>query len=116
MSNAALAIIAAECRQVVEQTEGTEAKIRAAFKETRSSMYSDPDLLIRGALGAVMLNIGPEHPDHKRIVDELDFIRKANAAMAAMMNGLECEMPTIPAGQELLGIMLMWREATNPKA
>lgn len=93
---------------------GVENKIKAAMQGVieKNWMDTDDDSMMRAALAAVLLDVGRDSDDGKRIVASMDSLRKLSALLAAAQAGLSVSLndDDMPP-DNLLPLIPMWHEA-----
>ena len=109
-------LVSSECEEAIgDETDVTEM-LRKAFKSAKHHwMVIDPDPQMRGALNAVLIKMGEQHPDRQRLVEEIELLSKFNAWLIACQLGVANTdtMPSLPhEGWKGFGINQLWKEVT----
>lgn len=99
-------------RPKIADIEGTEAKLKEAMRiaEDACFMSHEEDSFFKAAVGAVLLEIGVDHPDHHNIEAELKMLQGLAAASAGVPVDFCALIDEMPSGVEPLGLTKMWRE------
>ena len=88
--------------------EGTvEEKLREAMRHVDEIWFTiEDDLLFRCAVGAVLVEVGADSEDGKRITDELKFLRYMAAGAGESMGAwIQSHDP-----ESVIGLMKIWKE------
>lgn len=117
MSDAFVAIIAAECKDAVAAANSLEDKARAAMKVAKGSWLTlDQDVQFRGAVGALLIHYGLASPEYERIAAELSSLRKLSAILQAAEVGLSVNLTDADLPKhEPIGLLRMWQEILSRK-
>lgn len=107
-------IIHAEASTAIASAETLEEKFRAAFKKAGDYwMSTNPDIRFKGGIGAVLISIGSDHPEHERICIELEQLKILNAMLSGVPVNFDA-IPEPPEGHKPIGITKIWKEV-NPQ-
>lgn len=110
--NTSVWLVSAECEHAIGDEKDTAQMLSRAFKAARNHwMVLDDDPQLRGALNAVLIKMGDEHPDRKRLETEIDMLSKLNAFLTAAQSGLSVDVPEPPDEYEPIGVMKLWHAA-----
>lgn len=90
MNDPILAINASIGLEASKEVAGLENKIKASMRAVIKGDFlgADDDGLLRAAVGGVLLDVGTESEDGKRIRDTLTMLRKLGALLHAAREGL----------------------------
>lgn len=105
----------------VKEAVGLENKIKAAMKAVirENWMDTNDDSMMRAALAAVLLDVGQDSDDGKRLVKEIDLLKRMNALLTMNQQGIPMTLETAFSGIDLdevnkeprLALLHMWKEA-----
>ncbi len=101
-------------------TSSLEDKIRAAMKCTKnhwmlSQMGKNEGRELRAAVAGVVLHLGMEHPDSKRIIAEYQALAKSGAVLEALQRGVPVDWNAVLAQAEddakiePVGLLTIWK-------
>ena len=104
-------------RPKIADIDGTEAKLREAMRiaEDECFMSHLEDSFFKAAVGAVLLEIGIEHPDAHNIAAEMKMLQGLTAASAGVPVDFCALIDEMPSGSEPLGLTKLWRERKGGK-
>lgn len=106
----ASSLIEASVRERLAAAETLEDKFKVAFTEASDYwMSADDDVRFKGGIGAVMLHVGTDSPEYKRITIELEQLKTLEAAMSGIPVDWE-QAPQLPDDFEVIGIIKLWKE------
>ncbi len=99
-------------RPKIVDIDGTEAKLKEAMRiaEDACFMSHEEDNFFKAAVGAVLLEIGTDHPDHRNLEAELKMMAGLHAAVGGVPVDFAALISEMPDDVEPLGRMKMWRE------
>ncbi len=99
-------------RPKIADIEGTEAKLREAMRiaEDECFMSHLEDSFFKAAVGAVLLELGPGHPDFRNIEHEMKMLQALGAAAGGIPVDFAAMFDEQPEGVEPLGLTKLWRE------
>jgi len=99
-------------RPKIADIEGTKAKLKEAMRvaEDACFMSYEEDNIFKAAVGAVLQDIGIDHPDFRNIEAELKMLQSLNAAVAGVPVDFAALVDEMPGDVEPLGLTKMWRE------
>lgn len=105
-------IAMAEACTPVKAVDGIEAKFRAAAHVTRGHwLCTNQDEQFRAAVGAVMVDYGPNTPEFERLAVEMKSIQTLNAIFTAAQSGPSVNITDdLPEG-EPIGLLNIWQES-----
>lgn len=116
MNMAVISINAQLAKSDVAEAVGLENKIKAGMRAVirENWMDTNDDSMMRAALAAVLLDVGQDSEDGKRLLRTMDGLRKLSAMLTAAKAGLsvnleESDLPK--EGDEPLPIIGWWHEA-----
>lgn len=118
MSDAGLAIIAAECKSACANEPDFEQRCRKAMKAVADSHWMFPgpsheDLRYRGAVGAVLMS--PETTDEEK--ERIKYTLSMQRALSAAMSGVPVNMESVlREGIEPAPLVAWWHESKSEKA
>ena len=103
-------LIEAAVREDLQVCKDVTSMFRLAFKDASEYLMStDDDVRFKGGIGAVMLHLGTDHPEYKRIEIELEQLKTLSAAMSGIPVDW-AQTPTMPDDFEAIGIVKLWKE------
>lgn len=99
MSDVGLSIIGTECKEACKGEPDLEKRIRKAMKVVAKGhwLFSDDDLLLRGALAGVLLAPETTEEEKTRLTKTLEGLR----ALSAMMSGVPVDLDAIAEQQKI---------------
>lgn len=98
----------------VKEAVGIEDKIKAGMRAVirENWMDTDDDSMMRAALAAVLMDVGRDSDDGKRILASMDSLRKLSAMLTAAQAGLSINLTDDDMPPDnLLPLIPMWHEA-----
>lgn len=115
MSDVMLMLVVSECQDAVKNCAngGFEDKLRAAMTAAKDHwMVLDKDTQFQGAVAAVLLHYGKDSEEGKRLVYEINAIRKISAILNAAQAGVSVNLHDVGDKEkcEPVGLMKMWWE------
>ncbi len=101
--------------QALAECETVKGKFRVAFGEAKNYWGStDDEVRFGGGVGAVMLDLGQEHPMYEKIERELEMLRDLSAAISGVPVDMEAAFNKLGQDDdEPIGIMGIWMEVKN---
>jgi len=113
-----IGLVSASCESAIGDERNTEQMLRKAFAEAKDHfMVTNTDSQLKGALNAVLLKMGEEHPDRKRLEFEITMLGKLSALLHAAQAGLSVSMPETvePPTEDYrpIGVMRLWHEVKS---
>lgn len=101
-------------------TSSIEDRLRAAMKVTKNhwmltQLGKNEGRELRAAVAGVLLHLGMEHPDSKRIIAEHNALAKAGAVLEALQRGVPVDMTAVvdqaeaDAAFEHIGLLAIWK-------
>jgi len=118
MNLAVMSINAQLAARAVKEAVGLEAKIKAGMRAVieQNFMDTNEDSMMQAALAAVLLDVGQDSEDSKRLTHSIDAVRKLSAFLTAAQAGLyvslESALPDANAAP--LPLIAWWHEAKTP--
>lgn len=110
--NLSIGLVSAECEHAIGDERDTVQMLSKAFKAAKNHfMIMEPDPQFKGALNAVLVKMGDEHPDKERLTTEIKLLGQFSAWFQAIRSGLSASPPEPPEGFEAIGIRKIWDEA-----
>lgn len=110
--NTSIRLVSIECEAAIGDERDAKAMLEKAFKAAKNHwMILDPDPQLKGALNAVLIKMGDDHPDKQRLETDIRLLGQFNALLQAAQAGLSPDVPEIPEGHESFGIMNLWHQA-----
>ena len=97
-----------------------EDKLKAAMKITKDhwllvQMGPNQGRQMRAAIAGVVLHLGMEHPDSKRIIAEHQALVKAGSVLEALQRGVRVDLEAMAEEQENeekfepIGLLTIWK-------
>lgn len=121
MNMAVISINAQLAAEDVKAAVGLENKIKAAMKAVilKNWMDTNDDSMMRAALAAVLLDVGKDSAEGKRLLQEIDILKRMNALLTMNQQGIPMTMDTAFSGIDIeevskgprLPLLAMWKEA-----
>ena len=120
MNEADIMIVAHEAKTAADGASTLADKIHAAFKGASNHwMVLDKDRQFRGGIAGILMSLGEAHPDYKRVLHEVEQMKKLNAILVAAQAGLSINMDSLDAGEEEqyepAGLMKIWKEYNHDR-
>ena len=107
-----ISLVSHECEGAIGDERDAAKMLSLAFKAAKNHwMVLDMDPQLKGALNAVLVKMGEEHPDRQRLETDIRLLGQLNAWLQAAQAGLSASPPEIPDGHESFGIMGLWHVA-----
>lgn len=78
-------------------------------------MCTDAELQLTAAIGATLVELGPDHPDYEVVVTEFKAIRAVNAGLQAMLSGVKIDLDSIQMPDNAFGILDLWNTVIEDK-
>ena len=99
-------------RPKIADIEGTEAKLREAMRIAEDACFMShlEESFFKAAVGAVLLELGPEHPDFRNIEHEMKMLQGLSAAASGIPVDFVAMFDEQPGGVKPLGLTKLWRE------
>lgn len=110
--NLSIGLVSVECESAIGDERDAVQMLTKAFKAAKHHwMVLEPDPQFKGALNAVLVKMGEEHPDKERLTTEIRLLSQFGAWLQAVQQGLSASPPEMPEGFEGIGIRKLWDEA-----
>jgi hypothetical protein len=105
-------LVSIDCEHEIGDEKDTVQMLRKAFAAAKHHfMITEADPQFKGALNAVLVKMGDEHPDRQRLETEIGLLGKFNAFLRAAQAGLNPDIPEVPEGFEAFDLNKLWTEA-----
>jgi hypothetical protein len=107
-----ISMISMECEAAIGDEKDAKEMLRKAFKAARHHwMVLDQGPQFSGALNAVLVKMGDDHPEQERLRTEVKLLSQFNSFLQAAQAGLNPDVPEVPEGFEAFGIRKLFDEA-----
>jgi len=106
-----IGLVSHDCESAIGDERDTVQMLTKAFKAAKNHwMVLDSEPQFGGALNAVLVKMGQDHPDKQRLTTEIELLGKFNAFLRAAQMGLSPDVPEVPEGFQAFGIRKLWEE------
>jgi hypothetical protein len=117
-NDASISIVATEARAAMPKDGTMEAKAEAAMRSAANHwMVLDPELQLKGALGALLLEYPEASPEGTRLRAELKAMQKLSAIIQASRAGIPINLESIAAEPtpdfERIGLADIWQRISK---
>lgn len=109
-----ISLVSHECESAIGDERDTLQMLQKSFKAAKGHwMVLEEEPQFAGALNAVLVKMGAEHPDRERLETEITLLSRFGAFLKAAQAGLSPEVPEVPEGFQAFGIRKLFQEATR---
>ena len=105
-------LVSIDCESAIGDERDPVQMLTKAFRAAKNHwMVLEEDPQFKGALNAVLVKMGDDHPERARLETEIGILGKFNAFLQAAQLGLNPDVPEIPEGFEAFGLQKLWHAA-----